>query len=201
MRIHYSLTSPFARKVRIFAELTQEPNIQWVLTKPLESPHFREVNPLGKIPALESDSITLFDSTLICEYLDARYCARGGVSLFHRDQPGYFPIQKQHYLANGIMDAAVSAVMDARRPDATASAFWLQRWCDSIKTGISAIEVDLLGSPEQPTISGIASACALGYLNLRMPEISPVTFNPRLALWYTSLAHQNWFKTSEPKDQ
>lgn len=201
MRIHYSLTSPFARKVRIFTELTQEPNIQWVLTKPLESPHFRDVNPLGKIPVLESDSITLIDSALICEYLDVLYCARGGVSLFNRDQADYFQIQKQHYLANGIMDAAVSAVMDARRPDANASAFWLQRWSDSIKAGIGSIYVDLLGSPERPTISGIASACALGYLNLRMPEISPATFNPQLAHWYESLAHLDWFKASAPKDQ
>ena len=106
MRIHYSITSPFARKVRIFAALTQEAHIQWLLTKPLESSEFRSVNPLGKIPALETDTITLFDSTLICEYLDELHCARGGVSVLHRGRADYFRVQKSlpcqwHYGCGG----------------------------------------------------------------------------------------------------
>lgn len=201
MQIHYSLTSPYARKVRIFAALVKEPEIQWILTKPLETPDFRRVNPLGKIPALVSDSITLFDSALICEYLDDRYCARGGVSLFHRGQADYFTVQKNHYLANGIMDAAVAAVMDKRRPDAPASAFWLNRWHESIQAGIRALSASNLGAPDAMNIGGVATVCALGYLGFRHAEIDIARLNPTLAEWYAAIARQVWFSETQPQDQ
>lgn len=200
MRIHYSITSPFARKVRIFAALTQEPHIQWVLTKPMDTPDFRGINPLGKIPALQTDTITLFDSALICEYLDERYCARGGVSLLHRGQADYFIVQKNHYLANGIMDAAVASVMDQRRPDAGASAFWLKRWQDSIAAGLQAVDVSALGAPGNPNIGGIAMVCALGYLALRLPGLAPATYNPALAQWYAAQSQEPWFLATVPHD-
>lgn len=200
MRIHYSITSPFARKVRIFAALTQEPNIQWVLTKPMETADFRSINPLGKIPALEADAITLFDSTLICEYLDELHCARGGVSLLHRGQADYFKVQKNHYLANGIMDAAVASVMDQRRPDAPASEFWLKRWQDSIEAGLKAVAVDALGSGASLNIGGIALVCALGYLALRLPALKPSLLNPALAAWYDAQSQEQWFIATQPRD-
>lgn len=201
MQIHYSLTSPYARKVRIFAALVKEPEIQWILTKPLETPDFRRVNPLGKIPALVSDSITLFDSALICEYLDDRYCARDGASLFHRGQADYFTVQKNHYLANGIMDAAVAAVMDKRRPDAPASAFWLNRWHESIQAGIRALSASNLGAPDAMNIGGVATVCALGYLGFRHAEIDIARLNPTLAEWYAAIARQVWFSETQPQDQ
>lgn len=200
MRIHYSITSPFARKVRIFAALTQEPNIQWILTKPLETADFRAINPLGKIPALEATAISLFDSALICEYLDELYCARGGVSLFQRGQADYFTVQKYHYLANGIMDAAVASVMDQRRPDASASAFWLRRWQDTIQAGLQAVAVEALGSGTSVNIGGIAMVCALGYLALRLPSIDPAVFNPQLAAWYVQQSQEPCCLATQPRD-
>ncbi|HMU66634.1 MAG TPA: glutathione S-transferase N-terminal domain-containing protein [Cellvibrionaceae bacterium] len=200
MRIHYSITSPFARKVRIFAALTQEPNIQWVLTKPMETPDFRSINPLGKIPALQTDAITLFDSALICEYLDELHCARGGASVLHRGQADYFIVQKNHYLANGIMEAAVASVMDQRRPDASASAFWLKRWQDSIEAGLKVAAVDALGTKGNLNIGGIAMVCALGYLALRLPELNPAAINPELAAWYAAQCQEPWFLATVPQD-
>ncbi len=200
MRIHYSITSPFARKVRIFAALTQQPDIEWVLTKPLETPSLRSINPLGKIPALESNTINLFDSTLICEYLDELYCARGGDSLFRRGKADYFAVQKQHVLANGIMDAAVASVMDQRRPDAPASEFWLGRWQQSVQGGLEAVEVEVLGSQGHLNIAGVAMVCALGYLALRIPTLEPAKLNPALGIWYADQAQAPWFIATVPQD-
>ncbi|MEY4589595.1 MAG: hypothetical protein RL497_1671 [Pseudomonadota bacterium] len=200
MRIHYSLTSPYARKVRIFAALTGEPGIDWVRSKPLETPHLRRVNPLGKIPALESDTITLFDSALICDYLDERHCARGGESLFHRGLADYFAVQKNHYLANGMLDAAVAHVMDRRRPDAQASAFWLARWHESITESLKITAVNALGHSEAMHIGGISMACALGYLAFRLPEYDVAALNPELADWYASIVQQPWFIATIPYD-
>lgn len=200
MLIHTSLTSPFARKVRIFAEITQEPGITWVVTKPLQTPGLRLLNPLGKIPALESSEIALFDSSLICEYLDHLYSARSGKSLFHRAQADYFAIQKQHYLANGIMDAAVAAVMDVRRPDKKPSEFWLARWYDTISFGLGSVQVQHLGLAAEENIAGIAMACALGYLQLRLPQ-ALTCLNDELKSWHQSISLTHWYQLTLPQDQ
>jgi glutathione S-transferase len=199
MNIYTSPTSPFARKVRIFAQVTQEPQINWVLTKPLESPQLREINPLGKIPALESDAIILFDSTLICEYLDELFRARGGNSLFHKGLPDYFAVQKNHYLANGVMDAAVAYVMDKRRPDASSSQFWLSRWSESIRSGLHAMNVEYLGTADKISVAGIATASALGYLQLRLPETLADLSGP-LNDWHQAVAQADWYSKTLPMD-
>lgn len=200
MLIHTSLTSPFARKVRIFAEITQEPGITWVVTKPLLTPSLRLVNPLGKIPVLEAADITLFDSSLICEYLDHLYRARSGKSLFHQSQADYFAIQKQHYLANGIMDSAVAAVMDMRRPDTKPSEFWLARWHDNISFGLRTVQVQHLGEVAEVNIAGIAMACALGYLQLRLPQTLQ-SLNDDLISWYQDTSKAHWYQLTLPQDQ
>lgn len=200
MLIHTSLTSPFARKVRIFAQITGEPGITWVVTKPLQTPELRIFNPLGKIPVLVSSDITLFDSSLICEYLDHLYSARSGKSLFHRAQADYFAIQKQHYLANGIMDSAVAAVMDMRRSDANPSEFWLARWHDNISFGLRSVQVQHLGSASEVNIAGIAISCALGYLQLRLPQ-TLMCLNDDLITWHQNISLTPWYQMTLPQDQ
>ena len=92
MKLMYAPASPFARKVRASAiELGLGDAIELVLTmvapgSPNEA-YARNYNPLRKIPALElEDSTVLYDSTVICEYLDAP--ADGGGIIPSGDSPG-----------------------------------------------------------------------------------------------------------------
>ena len=72
MQLYYHPVSPFVRKVLIVAaENGLGGRIERVMTDTLDE-GLRAVTPLSKIPALKLDDGTvLYDSRVICEYLDA----------------------------------------------------------------------------------------------------------------------------------
>jgi glutathione S-transferase len=75
MRLRYHRASPFVRKVVVAADelgLLERIELMATRTRPPISPDLRDDNPLGKVPALITDDGTcLYDSAVICEYLDA----------------------------------------------------------------------------------------------------------------------------------
>ena len=83
MRLWFNPASPFARKVRVLARETgldgriEEISIMVNPVKP--HPDLAKENPLVKIHALSTDEGTLYDSAVICEYLDSLH---RGESLF-----------------------------------------------------------------------------------------------------------------------
>ena len=91
MKLSYSPASPYVRKVMVLLHETGQLDDVELLEgsgTPL-APHAETVqkNPIGKIPALERpDGATLYDSRVICAFLDARRgrstlpqrCAAGG---------------------------------------------------------------------------------------------------------------------------
>lgn len=200
MQIHISPTSPYARKVRVFCQLAQVPPIEWIVSKPFEVSYLRELNPLGKIPVLVSTSITLFDSSLICEYLDDAHVQAGGQSLYGKGSPDYYAVQKTHYLANGILDAAVDKMMESRRSDAEISSYWQGRRTASIESGLASIKVADCYLGSSLNIAGVALACTLGYLQFRLPQLQVRDFNAEAAQWFDDIAQAPWFLPSQPKD-
>jgi glutathione S-transferase len=68
--------SPRARKVRI---VLAEKGLQYEkvtidITKgEQKKPEFLAINPYGKVPALQDDGVTLYESTIIMEYLNDKY--------------------------------------------------------------------------------------------------------------------------------
>jgi glutathione S-transferase len=71
MKLRYSPTSPYVRKVTVTAIETGLNNrIERILTIPASAPDLPGDNPLGKVPALILDNgQSLFDSPVIVEYL------------------------------------------------------------------------------------------------------------------------------------
>lgn len=201
MQIFYSVTSPFARKVSMFAKATQTPGIQWCRTNPMESSELREVNPLGKVPALLDGDLAIFESSLICEYLDDIYCAHGGHSLFHKGHSNYYRIQLAHVTANGILDAAVAALMERRRVDAEQSTFWLQRWDAAIEGALTAINLQYCGDAQSPNIATIALTAALGYLDFRHPVLDWRMQRSDLKYWLEDISTTNWYRETLPETE
>src|SRR5215203_5755628 len=81
MKLFFNMASPFVRKVRVFARETGLDNrIEEIATgvSPVqENADLANANPLVKIPALVlDDGTTLFDSPVICEYLDSLHAGR-----------------------------------------------------------------------------------------------------------------------------
>lgn len=70
IRLYGTPLSPFVRKV-MFTLNYKGLNFDHEHTFPGdESPEFRAISPLGKIPVLEHDGFTIPDSSVICRYLD-----------------------------------------------------------------------------------------------------------------------------------
>lgn len=68
--IHGAPVSPFVRKVLITLEMK---NIAYDIKPlvPFNAPEeFKKLSPLGKIPVYQDDTLTITDSTIICQYLD-----------------------------------------------------------------------------------------------------------------------------------
>ncbi|MGH6953014.1 MAG: glutathione S-transferase N-terminal domain-containing protein, partial [Alphaproteobacteria bacterium] len=85
MKLRYSPTSPYVRKVLAAAiESGLDKGIERVpvnFTDPKSD--LPQQNPLGKVPTLVTDEgETLFDSPVICEYLDSK---SAGAKLFPRE--------------------------------------------------------------------------------------------------------------------
>ncbi len=66
--------SPYARKVKLFLREKGIPfELRQVTPTELDSAEFVAVNPRGEIPALVDGDVAIFDSTIICEYVEERF--------------------------------------------------------------------------------------------------------------------------------
>lgn len=65
--------SPFVRKVRLYlAEKALDYRLEIIL--PFGQPDwYRDLNPLGRIPAIKDGDFSLADSSVICQYLDDKH--------------------------------------------------------------------------------------------------------------------------------
>jgi glutathione S-transferase len=184
MKLRYSPASPFVRKVTVFAHETGlNDRIIRVDTDVWDpSTDIAVDNPLGKVPALITDSGLFVGSTLICEYLDSLHA---GPSLF----PGgdrRWPTLQFLALADGIIEAAVAHVVESiRRPKQFVYSGHLTRQQDKIIRTLDVIEAK--NAPDLDvyrTIATITLGCALGYLDFRLPKIEWRKTRPGLAAWY-----------------
>ncbi|WP_252275553.1 glutathione S-transferase family protein [Pseudomonas subflava] len=68
--------SPFVRKLRLCL-LEKGLDYQLEIVTPFDQPEwYRELNPLGRIPAFRDGDVTLADSSVICQYLEECYPER-----------------------------------------------------------------------------------------------------------------------------
>jgi len=198
MKLCYSGTSPFVRKVVVSAielgldnRIERQPTSAWDPATKLV-----EINPLSKVPALITDSgEALYDSPVICEYLDSL----GGNRLFPSGAARWTALRLQA-LADGIMDAGVSARMEAQRPAEKQSADWAARQKAAIRRALDALEAEAASLDGQLTIGQVAVGCALGYLDFRYAADEWRKGRPKLAAWYEGFAKRPSMSTTVPKD-
>jgi glutathione S-transferase len=200
MQLYYTPSSPYARKVLMLVKLLGMRNIELIRVNPMKDHALREINPLGKVPALVDGEMSLFESRLICEYLDEKSGVYGSKTFFQRDSLNYYGIQKAHALADGILDAAFSTVMELRRKDSEHSGFWLERWHVSMIHALKNINVASLGTSDDVHIGTIATISALGYLDFRLPPLNWRECNRELRTWYDSICEEPWVKATAPEE-
>ena len=200
MKLYSNPASPFARKCRIIArELNLTGVVEEVNVDTRAMPdEVRRLNPLGKIPILAlNDGSTILDSRVICEYLNERGGGKffPGMSLW-RDVSGRWKALTLQALGDGICDAAVARTYESRRPPEQQSPATLERYNKAIASSLA-----VLGQApftKKITIGEIAVACALGYLDFRVPELSWRADHPKLRDWYEIFAQYPSMKDTWP---
>lgn len=183
LTLRTSRASPFGRKICIaLAVLGMDPEVRIQLADTADpTDSLRLQNPLGKIPTLVlEDGTALFDSRVILEYLNVRH---GGRALIP-DGPDRVRVLQQQALADGILDAAVLIVYEARfREKALHSSAWLDHQHGKIERALAhAAQFHVGGGCDPAHVGSIAQAVALGYLDLRF-DGAWRRAHPRLVAW------------------
>ena len=177
-----SPASPFGRKVKIAAALLGLSDRFTIEIADTISPaaDLLGQNPLGKIPTLVLENgETLYDSRVIVEYLDA--LAGGGRMI----PAGWsrFEALRQQALADGLMDAALLQVLEARwRPEDRREATWLDHQRGKVESALMETEAKLSKPSPSLHIGHVALACALGYLDMRFEGRWRQSY-PKLVSW------------------
>lgn len=190
MRLYHSHTSPYVRKVMVLlhetgqlddVEVITVDNSPLAPTEPLPSKA-----PLTRIPALERpDGPTLFDSRVICAFLDARVSAG-----MYPDGARRWEVLTLEALADGMLDSALAMAYEVRfRPGDKQWDGWLDAQWAKVDRACAALNQRWMAHLSGPLdMAQIAVACALGYLDLRHDGRGWRKGNDALAAWYEAFS-------------
>lgn len=205
MKLYYSRTSPYARKVMVcILELGFEKEIEFEILSPLRNTEIlNQINPLGKIPCfIGVRSELVLDSPVICRYIDDIAINSGASSLFSSADLSMNEVERVHSLSDGIMDAAVAYVLESARPPEQQSEFWKDRWKQSVLRTIKYIsdhEIRVLND-NTLTVGQVALASALAYLDFRITNLDWRSENARISEWLAQILKSPSFIKTLPQD-
>ena len=200
MKLRFSPTSPYVRKVTVtLIETGLEDRVERIPTRVWDpETDIATVNPLGKIPALVTDDgEVLFDSPVICEYLDGLH---DGDRLFPASGAPRWRALRLLALGDGMTDAGVLKLLESRRPEAFRYDTWAQRQGTVIGRAMDALEGELERLDGPVTIGHIAVACSLGWLDLRFPDPDWRAGRPGLAEWFEAFSERPSMAATVPKE-
>ncbi|WP_372884308.1 glutathione S-transferase [Shimia sp.] len=201
MKLISASASPFVRKVRVLMHETgqhDEIELLDVKTSPTAtSDAVKSANPVGKIPALiRDDAPALYDSRVICRFLDAR----AGANLY--PTATLWDVLTLEATADGIMDAAVLVTYEdrLRRPEMQDAAWREAQWA-KVARSVAALNTRWMSHLAGPLDMGqIAVACALGYLDFRHDARQWRRGNDALAKWYAAFSTRDSMTATAPSD-
>lgn len=200
MKLAYSPTSPYVRKVMVLLHETDQlgdVTLETMNTTPLGPDQaLLPKNPLGKVPALERpEGPTLYDSRVICAYLDER---AGGK--LYGSGARHWDTRVLEATADGILDAALLMVYETRmRPENIRSVDWVEGQWDKVSRSISALNTRWLSHLAGPLDMGqIAVGCALGYVKFRHGARNWRNGNDALAKWFDGFDSRASMQATRP---
>ena len=200
MKLIASRTSPYARKVRVvLAE--KHIDAEW-LEENVWSADTRVAlyNPLGKIPVLVLDDGTpLYDSRVIVEYLDGAVPVARMIPEAARERA---LVKRLEALGDGIADAGIAVFLERKRPPQTQGTDWIARQLGKADIGIAAVARELGDRKflhgETMTLADVAVACALLWLEFRLPEIAWRGTYDNLRAWIERIESRPTFVDTRP---
>ena len=203
MTLYHNPLSPFVRKVMVLLHETgQQDRValqNCVLTPVSPDAALIDDNPLSKVPALRlADGNVIHDSRVILDYLDHQHV---GNPLIPRDGSARWRRLTLASMADGIMDASVIVRYEqALRAPEKHWDEWLDAQLDKIRRTLALLERDAIAELTcHFDVASISVACALGYLDLRFPELGWRDANPQLASWFFEVSQRPSMIATMPK--
>jgi len=200
MKLRYSPTSPYVRKVSVTAiELGLSARIEHIPTDTQDRDSgLAEHNPLGKLPALIlEDGGFLYDSPVICEYLDSLH---DGPKIFPAAGPERWTALRQQALGDGILDAAILRMIETvRRPEELRWEGWIKHQTAKMLRALDQFEAEAAALEGPLTIGRITAGCALGYIDFRASELDWRAGRTKLAAWYETFAERPAMQETVPQ--
>jgi len=202
MKLYYSPTSPYVRKVLMVLHETRQ--IDEVVLEPSATKPTGPLaglsakNPLMKIPALERpDGPTLYDSRVITAFLDER--AQAGL---YGSGARKWETLTLEATADGMLDAALLMTYEARlRPEDKRWEAWTEAQWTKIAQACAALNARWMSHLSGPLDMGqIAVACALGYVDFRHEARGWRSGCDALADWYAQVSERPSFVATVPAD-
>lgn len=200
LTLFHSHNSPYVRKVTVLAqELGIADEIVHVTsagsaldpgTMPVAE------NPLGKVPTLtRPDGGALYDSRVICRYLDAR---AGGRS--YPAPPRLWDALTLEATGDGILDAALAMVYEDRlRPEEIRFAPYVEGQWRRIERTLDTLEARWMAYLAGPLCIGqISLGCALGYLDFRLDARDWRKGRAALSDWHARFAARESYIATQP---
>jgi len=200
MKLYYTPASPFARKVLIVGlELDLDSKIERIVLNPWsEGNPVSQYNPAGKVPVLLTDEgLTLFDSPVICEYLDS---LANGSKLYPTKGRARWMALRQNALGDALLDAMISRRLESRRAEEQRSTSWMDRQLVAVNRCLDAMEVSVTELSSNITIGHIGWFCALAHLDFRFADEPWRPTRPKLARWFETVAERPSAKSTTPHD-
>ena len=197
MKLYYSTTSPYSRKVRlVLCEKGLDSQCEDTIVNPfntidssVENTALFDANPLVRVPTLVLENgESFFDSPVICQYLDTL----AKPALIPKETSSRLRVLQWEALADGLTDAAFNLVMERRRPEGEQSPTWITNWSAEINRALLTIENKLSELGDELTLAHLAVASAIAYLDFRLPttlyesECPQVAVAPNTLSWYES---------------
>jgi glutathione S-transferase len=184
VKLAYSPNSPYVRKVLACA-------IQREIGDRIETFTDRgdtllRHNPLSKVPTLvREDAPPLFDSPVICEFLDSMGDAP---KLFPADPEARWIALRLQALGDGIMDATQPRRREVALPQDDGRRAYVATQQAKVTAALNVLEVEANTFGELTTIGEITVGCALGYLDFRYPDEPWRPGHPTLESWYAKVS-------------
>jgi glutathione S-transferase len=185
MKLAYSPASPYVRKVMACAIARGIAGKVEKWTIGTTDPALLPVNPLSKVPSLLTDEgVALFDSPVICEYLDS---IGDGKKLFPPAGPARWTALRQQALGDGIMDASQPRRREIGLPQDEGRAGFIALQRGKVERAVAVLEAEAEKLGALTTIGDITIGCALGYLDFRFGNEPWRPGHPKLTAWYAKV--------------
>jgi glutathione S-transferase len=199
MKLHWSPRSPYVRKVMMLAHETGQVGKLNLVRSVVATARPHELlmrdNPLSKIPTLVLDDGTvLFDSVVICEYLNDLAGAA-----FFPSGAGKWPALRWHALGQGVLDLSILWRNEREREGAMRSEALIAAFVCKMNAALHRLNDEADALQAAPfAIGHVAVACALGYLDFRFDSIAWRLSAPRLARWFSTVENRDSYRATMP---